>query len=96
VKSKGFDLSIATSKYGVPFVNACGEIAEKWKTADNILVEFGAPARGLFDIAKDEGLNLSEIADFIVNTIPEQSTETVRTEEALIATLAILNVHFGL
>jgi predicted SPOUT superfamily RNA methylase MTH1 len=33
--------------------------------------------------------------DFVVNTIPAQGTETVRTEEALLATLAILNVQFN-
>jgi predicted SPOUT superfamily RNA methylase MTH1 len=29
-----------------------------------------------------------------VNTVPGQGTETVRTEEALLASLAILNAHF--
>ncbi|MCD6432121.1 hypothetical protein J7L33_05425, partial [Candidatus Bathyarchaeota archaeon] len=28
-----------------------------------------------------------------VNIIPNQGTETVRTEEALIASLAVLNLH---
>jgi len=41
-----------------------------------------------------ESLELSEITDFVVNTIPEQGTETVRTEEALYASLAILNSFF--
>jgi len=31
------------------------------------------------------------VTDFTVNTIPDQGTETVRTEEALYASLAILN-----
>jgi predicted SPOUT superfamily RNA methylase MTH1 len=30
---------------------------------------------------------LSDVADFVVNTIPMQGTETVRTEEALLASL---------
>jgi predicted SPOUT superfamily RNA methylase MTH1 len=33
--------------------------------------------------------------DFVVNTVPNQGTATVRMEEALLASLAILNVHFG-
>jgi len=45
-------------------------------------------------MAKQEGLKLEDIADFVVNTIPKQGTETVRTEEALIASLAILNTYF--
>jgi predicted SPOUT superfamily RNA methylase MTH1 len=33
--------------------------------------------------------------DFVVNTIPEQGTETVRTDEALLAALSIFNLQFG-
>ena len=71
-----------------------GEIGIKWQMAERILVAFGAPSRGLHEIVKKENSRLEDIADFIVNTVPEQGTETVRTEEALIATLAIMNVHF--
>jgi len=35
------------------------------------------------------------VMDFVVNTIPGQGTETVRTEEAVFASLAILNMHFS-
>jgi predicted SPOUT superfamily RNA methylase MTH1 len=94
VKSRSFDLSVATSKCGIPFVNVVEEIAEKWKKAKTILVVFGAPSRGLYEIVKNDGLNLSDVADFVVNTIPMQGTETVRTEEAVVASLAILNMHF--
>jgi hypothetical protein len=58
------------------------------------LIVFGAPTKGLYEIAKQEGLNLNRIVDFVVNTIPGQLTETVRTEEALIATLAVFNCTF--
>jgi hypothetical protein len=34
--------------------------------------------------------------DFVVNTVPTQGTETVRTEEALIASLAVFNVILSL
>jgi len=33
--------------------------------------------------------------DFVLNTLPSQGTATVRTEEAFLATLAILNVQLG-
>ena len=91
-KSK-FDLTIATSKRGVPIKEVADKLTEKWKFARTILVVFGAPARGLYEIAKSEGFRLDEIADFVINTIPRQGTETVRTEEALIASLGILNHH---
>jgi hypothetical protein len=35
---------------------------------------------------------MRDLADVIVNTIPRQGTETVRTEEAVYATLAIINM----
>ena len=47
------------------------------------------------EIVYDEGLNLNEITDFVVNMVPEQGTETVRTEEAIFASLAILNLHLS-
>jgi len=94
VKSKGFDLTVATSKYGVPFPDVAEKIAQKWKKANTILVAFGAPTQGLYEIVKNEGLNLDDVVDFVVNTISMQGTETVRTEEALFASLAILNMQF--
>lgn len=95
LKSKGFDLVIGTSKYGDPFVTVAKEIAERWSKANSIAVVFGAPSQGLHEIAKREKLNLAEVMDFVVNTLPAQGTETVRTEEALIASLAILNINFN-
>ena len=61
----------------------------------NVLVAFGAPTQGLYDIARNAGFFLEEIVDFVVNTVPKQGTETVRTEEAIFASLAILNMHFS-
>jgi len=95
VKSRCFDLTIATSKHGVSLSDVSEEIAEKWRKANTILVAFGAPTQGLYEIVKNEGLNLDDVVDFVVNTIPMQGTETVRTEEALIASLAILNMQYG-
>ncbi len=95
VAKRLFDLKIATSKYGVFFPSAAGKIAERWRKSEKILIAFGAPTKGLYEIVKLEGLNLDRIVDFVVNTIPGQLTETVRTEEALIASLAVFNCIFG-
>jgi len=91
-----FDLTIATSKYGAPFGEVKEKITERWKNADSILVMFGAPAKGLYDIFKNQNINLDDATNFVVNAISKQGTETVRTEEALIASLAIFNEYFGL
>jgi predicted SPOUT superfamily RNA methylase MTH1 len=92
LKARDFRLTIGTSQYGVPFAQIAGRIAEKWGQVGNVLVAFGAPAAGLNEIVAQEGFSLDDIVDFVVNTIPMQGTETVRTEEALIASLAVLNV----
>ena len=94
MKSRGFDLTVATSRRGAPFTNIAEKMAEEWKKARTILIAFGAPAQGLYEIVKNEGFNLDDAVDFVVNTVPMQGTETIRTEEALIASLAILNMQF--
>jgi predicted SPOUT superfamily RNA methylase MTH1 len=95
VENGSFDLVVATSKIGVKFVDVAGKMGEKWRNAGCKLVAFGAPSRGLHEIVEDEGGDLNDVADFVVNMVPEQGTETVRTEEALFASLAVLNVRFG-
>jgi methyltransferase len=95
VAAGGFDLTIATARLGVYLNKISDKIDTKWKTAQSILVAFGAPSRGLHEIAKDEGSKLEAIVDFVVNTIPGQGTATVRTEEALLASLAIFNERFA-
>jgi methyltransferase len=92
--SKRFDLTIGTSKIADRFRDVSNALVGRWKNANSIILLFGAPTRGLHEIANDEGTDLRERVDFLLNTIPNQGTETVRTEEALLATLAILNVQF--
>lgn len=92
---EGFDLTIATAKLGANFAAVSDRIGKKWADAQRVLVAFGAPSRGLHEIARDEGARLESIVDFVVNTIPQQGTATVRTEEAILASLAILNAQFS-
>jgi len=53
---------------------------------------FGLWARGLYEVADDEGFSLEERVDAVVNFIPGQGARTVRTLEAVHASLAIVNV----
>ena len=91
VKKKLFDLVVATSHRGKPIDTIMDELVKSWKQSHKILLAFGASTQGLFEIAMHERLKLEDLANFIVNTIPDQGTETVRTEEAVYASLAILN-----
>ena len=91
LKKKLFDLVVATSRRGKPIDTIMDELVKSWKQSHKILLAFGASTQGLFEIAMHERLKLEDFANFIVNTIPDQGTETVRTEEAVYASLAILN-----
>ena len=86
----GFDLTVATSKYGRPLWQASEMLTRRLRTSNKILVAFGAPSRGLYELAEKEKWDLEEAFDFVVNTIRNQGVETVRTEEAMLATLGIL------
>jgi hypothetical protein len=95
LESRKFELTVGTSKLAPRFQDCAGELASRWHKSSRVLLLFGAPTRGLFEMAKDEGVRLDALVDFVLNTVPEQGTETVRTEEALLATLAIFNEHFS-
>ncbi len=91
IKKRRYNLVVATSRKGKPIIEVIDKLREKWKVSKKVLVAFGAPTQGLHEIVAREHLRLGDIASFIVNTIPNQGTETVRTEEAVYTTLAILN-----
>jgi predicted SPOUT superfamily RNA methylase MTH1 len=95
VETVGADLVLGTSRKGEAFDKVAGEVGRRWKEANSVLVVFGAPARGLYEIAADEGFRVEDVLDFVVNTVPLQGSETVRTEEAIFASLAVLNAWFG-
>ncbi len=95
IKNEQFDLVISTARIAKCFSDVADKIAKRWSGAERVLIAFGAPARGLHEIVRDEGLRIEDLSDFVVNTIPEQGTATVRTEEALLASLAIFNTFFN-
>ena len=90
---KSSSLMIATSRKGrVVDMELLKEVGEKSREKNSILVAFGAPDRGLFEIGEIEGVRIEDEFDYVLNTIPMQGTRTVRTEEALAATLSLLNL----
>jgi methyltransferase len=95
LQNEKFDLVISTARIADRVVDVADKIAKRVANSQRVLIAFGAPSRGLHEIVRDEGLRIESISDFVVNTIPEQGTATVRTEEALLATLAIFNVYFN-
>jgi methyltransferase len=86
------DLTISTSRKGQSIREVQDELRLKWKSSHRTLVLFGSPDQGVPEILGREGIKPEKICDFNVNMIPNQGVETVRTEEALIATLSLLNL----
>lgn len=97
-------LRIATSRYGESIdADLLRKIGAESGSAD-VLVVFGAPHKGISEImdeekreekgeAKGEKSFIAEF-DYTLNVLPDQGTATVRLEEAVVATLAILNLAF--
>ncbi len=92
IRDRPFDLAIATSRHGIPIKSVKDKLVNRWKRSRTALVAFGSPSKGLYDIVAHEHLKLENLTHFVINTVPKQGTETVRTEEALYATLACLNI----
>ena len=90
ISNKRFDLKIATSRHSPPLKGLESEVRERFSDAKDVLVAFGSPRRGLGEMIP-RGSSLDDLFDLSINTLPSQGVETVRTEEAVHATLAILN-----
>jgi hypothetical protein len=87
------DYSIGTSRRGQNLYEAVEAI--KSGNPRSVAVAFGGPYAGLPEICERQGADVGELFDILVNTVPEQGTATVRTEEALLVTLALLNAMGG-
>jgi predicted SPOUT superfamily RNA methylase MTH1 len=61
----------------------------------DVTVLFGSPKYDLFEISQQEGVELRDYVDYVWNTVPEQRVVSVRTEEALIVTLGIINMYLN-
>ncbi|HZB80497.1 MAG TPA: RNA methyltransferase [Nitrososphaera sp.] len=83
-------LIVITSRKGRYFKNIEPALIEQAKNVRNILVVFGAPKHGVHDIIAKEGTSFKPY-QHVVNMFPNQGTETVRLEEAVLGSLAILN-----
>lgn len=84
---------LITSRKGSYFANIEAKLLERSRTAKNLLIIFGAPKHGVPEILAREGTHI-KMFEFVVNMFPDQGTQTVRLEEAILGTLAILNNSF--
>ena len=84
---------VITSRRGSYFKNIEASLVERAKNVQNILVVFGAPKHGIHDILAKEGASIKPY-EFVVNMFPNQGAETIRLEEAVLGSLAIMNNSF--
>ena len=92
VKREKKDLTISTSRRGRSILEVMNELRVRWTSARQLLVLFGSPNEGVPEILARERVPVDTIADYNLNTIPNQGVETVRSEEAVFATLSELNI----
>ncbi len=85
------EVVIATSRYATPITSILDEVKSKVTKAKHWAILFGGPYSGL-----PHNLSSLNLADFEVNTVPNQGTQTIRTEEAVLSTLSIFNLILNL
>ncbi len=92
IRSRNQDLTISTSRRGKVVREVLNDLTLRWKSSQRPLVLFGSPSEGVPEILAKEGTDFRKMVDFNLNMIANQGVETVRTEEALLATMSILNL----
>ena len=83
-------VKIGTSKYGEPAWQRLSKLKTILSKNEGVMIVFGSPSTGLREILAREKLRAGDVLDMLVNTVGEQGTETVRTEEALYITLPLI------
>ena len=80
------DLVIETTRYGDYIDSIFDELKHKVDECKSIAILFGGPYSSIQEDVSNPNWDLVKL-----NTIPGQGTETVRTEEAVVATLSLFN-----
>jgi len=92
IRTRSQDLTISTSRRGKVVRDVLNDLTVRWKSSRRPMVVFGSPSEGVPEILAKEGADLGKMVDFNLNMIANQGVETVRTEEAVLATMSILNL----
>ena len=80
------NLVVETTRYGDYINSIFDELKPKLDESKSIAILFGGPYSSIQDDVSNPNWDL-----FKLNTIPGQGTETVRSEEAVVATLSLFN-----
>ena len=80
------NLVVETTRYGDYIDSIFDELKHKVDECNSIAILFGGPYSSIQEDVSNPDWDLYKL-----NTIPDQGTETVRTEEAVVATLSLFN-----
>jgi len=86
------NLIISTSRYGEDIRNIIEKLRMSLNNSNHVMIIFGSPREGLKEIFNRFGLDITRDSDYVINFIPLQGVKTVRTEEALMSALSIINL----
>jgi len=90
-RSKGRYLIVFTSRRGEPLQRVADSLKRDAEAAGGLLLVYGTWDKGLQEIAEEEGLDLSAFSPYLVNVAVNQGTRTIRTEEAVLISLSLVN-----
>ena len=92
--SNGYDLTLGTSDKGI----CVDDIDLKAKPYTHGLIVFGGVQGLEYALENDDALNIDDVSllfDYYINICPEQACRTIRTEEAVLITLAELRTKIS-
>lgn len=82
---------IGASKKGSMLYSIESELINAMIRAGKVLLLFGGPRLDIDEIALSEGIDIDRYCHYIVNFVPRQGVESIRTEEAVFIVLSIVN-----
>ena len=92
IRSLNAELTLLTSRRGQPVNKVWSRLLPDVQTARSVVTVFGSPKHGVYEMLEKEDARPEELSKYVLNTFPDQGTATIRTEEALLGTLALLNL----
>lgn len=81
------DFVVETTRYGESINSIFDILQSKVQNSNNVAILFGGPYSSIQENVSSGNYDLIKL-----NSIPNQGTETVRTEEAVVATLSLFNL----
>ncbi|MHA1313038.1 MAG: putative RNA uridine N3 methyltransferase [Candidatus Helarchaeota archaeon] len=90
-KKQNKGLRIGLSRKGRFFGDEKNTLLQRFEQEQSILLIFGSAKKGIQAFFKRENINMMKNVDFLINLVRDQGTRTIRTEEAILIALSLIN-----